>query len=98
MAVNFLPGMASTPTFTACRSVWRLANHGYAAGLCSSEGPFSCLTRHALSVLSPLQLGNWYTWVTLLVFVIAAAFWTMRLNQGLAMFPVMVISPMLQVG
>lgn len=70
----------------------------YTRDLCSSNSPFFSTIPFALHLLSPLQLGNWYTWVTLLVFVIAAAFWTMRLNQGLAMFPVMVISPMLQVG
>ncbi|KAG1678004.1 hypothetical protein FOA52_000799 [Chlamydomonas sp. UWO 241] len=43
------------------------------------------------------QLGNWYTWVTLLCFIIAAGFWTVRLNKGLRMFPVMVIVPMLQI-
>ncbi|KAG1678007.1 hypothetical protein FOA52_000802 [Chlamydomonas sp. UWO 241] len=43
------------------------------------------------------QMGNWYTWVTLICFIIAAGFWMFQLNNGLMMFPIMIIVPMLQI-
>lgn len=44
------------------------------------------------------QLGSYYTWIVLIVFLLTATFWLIRFNKALKMFPVSVIMPVLQVG
>ncbi|GIL78938.1 hypothetical protein Vretifemale_8331 [Volvox reticuliferus] len=44
------------------------------------------------------QLGNWYTWLVLPLFLLTAVFWITRLNKGLRMFSAMVIVPVMQIS
>ena len=56
----------------------------------------SLLLRTTLSGDS--QAGNWYTWVVVVLFLCTAAFWMIRFNKALRLFPVSIIMPVLQVG
>mmetsp|Transcript_29842 Transcript_29842/g.65998 ORF Transcript_29842/g.65998 Transcript_29842/m.65998 type:complete len:724 (-) Transcript_29842:358-2529(-) len=56
----------------------------------------SVLLRETISGTN--QLGNWYTWVTLICFLISAGFWVTRLNKGLRMFPALIIVPLMQIA
>lgn len=44
------------------------------------------------------QVGQWYTWLVVVLFLGCAFFWIVRFNKGLKMFPVSIIMPTLQVG
>eukprot|EP00890_Picochlorum_soloecismus_P005143 jgi/Picsp_1/562/NSC_00559-R1_protein len=56
----------------------------------------SLLLRTTLSGDS--QAGSWYTWVVVVLFLCTAAFWMIRFNKALRLFPVSIIMPVLQVG
>ncbi|GAB4817643.1 hypothetical protein N2152v2_004689 [Parachlorella kessleri] len=43
------------------------------------------------------QLGFWYTWLSLLLFIFFAAFWLTRYSKALRLFPVSIIMPILQI-
>ncbi|GBG85711.1 hypothetical protein CBR_g40440 [Chara braunii] len=66
-------------------------------------GTQSVLFAKSLSILLRLtvngdsQLNGWFTYVVLTLFIMTAAFWMIRLNQGLAMFDAILIVPMLQI-
>ncbi|KXZ52720.1 hypothetical protein GPECTOR_8g114 [Gonium pectorale] len=67
-------------------------------------GTQSVLFSKSMSVILRLtfsgdnQLGNWYTWLVLPLFLLTAIFWITRLNKGLRMFPAMVIVPVMQIS
>lgn len=56
----------------------------------------SLLLRTSMSGNS--QAGCWYTWIVVLLFLLTAAFWMIRFNKALKLFPVSIIMPVLQVG
>ncbi|GLC43081.1 hypothetical protein PLESTB_000865100 [Pleodorina starrii] len=67
-------------------------------------GTQSVLFSKSMSVILRLtftgdnQLGNWYTWLVLPLFLVTAVFWITRLNKGLRMFPAMIIVPVMQIS
>ncbi|GLI58597.1 hypothetical protein VaNZ11_000325 [Volvox africanus] len=67
-------------------------------------GTQSVLFSKSMSVILRLtftgdnQLGNWYTWLALPLFLMTAVFWITRLNKGLRMFSAMVIVPVMQIS
>lgn len=67
-------------------------------------GTQSVLFSKSMSVILRLtftgdnQLGNWYTWLVLPLFLMTAVFWITRLNKGLRMFPAMIIVPVMQIS
>lgn len=41
---------------------------------------------------------SWYTWVSLLLFILFAGFWMSRYSKGMKLFPVLIIMPVIQVS
>lgn len=42
--------------------------------------------------------GNWYTWLSLLLFIVFAGFWMSRYSKAMKLFPVLIIMPIIQVS
>ncbi|XP_024523439.1 probable magnesium transporter NIPA8 isoform X1 [Selaginella moellendorffii] len=67
-------------------------------------GTHSVLFAKSLSILLRLtlngesQLDGWFTYLLLSLFFVTAAFWMVRLNDGLSMFDAILIVPMLQIS
>ena len=40
--------------------------------------------------------GNWYTWLSLLLFLVFAGFWMSRYSKAMKLFPVLIIMPIIQ--
>jgi hypothetical protein len=55
----------------------------------------SMLLRTTLNGTS--QLGYWYFWVSLLLFGLFACFWLTRFSKAMALFPIIIMVPVLQV-
>jgi drug/metabolite transporter (DMT)-like permease len=66
-------------------------------------GTQSVLFSKALSLLlrttisGNSQLGSWFVWLNLVLFIVAAAFWVTRLNMALRLFEAAVIVPVMQI-
>ena len=48
--------------------------------------------------LSYTPQGSWYTWVSLMLFVLFAGFWMSRYSKAMKLFPVLIIMPIIQAG
>lgn len=46
--------------------------------------------------LLPAMQGNWYTWLSLLLFLVFAGFWMSRYSKAMKLFPVLIIMPIIQ--
>lgn len=49
------------------------------------------------SMAGNAEWKNWYSWVTLLLFVCFAVFWMKRFNKGIKLFPISLMMPVLQI-
>uniref|UniRef100_A0A061RQ90 Probable magnesium transporter n=1 Tax=Tetraselmis sp. GSL018 TaxID=582737 RepID=A0A061RQ90_9CHLO len=86
------------------RQHWdRLLPVSYAL-FCAPLGTQSVLFSKSVSVLlrttlaGESQLGYWFTYVSLIAFVVTITFWVTRLNKSLKLFTAIVIVPTMQIG
>jgi hypothetical protein len=61
--------------------------------LLSAAAAQACVCRPLLVLLQ----GSWYTWVSVLLFVVFAGFWMSRYSKAMKLFPVLCIMPLIQI-
>lgn len=64
---------------------------------CRHPQPAAHSDAHARPSSWPPQ-GNWYTWLSLLLFIVFAGFWMSRYSKAMKLFPVLIIMPIIQVS